>query len=181
MKNFGTILLTSLISGVLTLSGYKLFFEKNAIIETEEATITTSAPLHNVALEYAYNTNAFTEAADKTIHTVVHVKNKSYRTTPSNPILEYFYGYKGGQMQEQIGTGSGVIISEDGYVVTNNHVIKGASEIEITLNDNRSFPAKLIGTDSKMDIALLKINTNEKLPYTVFARSEEHTSELQSR
>src|SRR5690554_6116336 len=75
-------------------------------------------------------------------------------------------------MQEQIGTGSGVIISEDGYIVTNNHVIKGATQIEITLNDNRSFPAKLIGTDSKMDIALLKIDTNEKLPYTVFADSD---------
>jgi len=174
MKNFGTILLTSLISGALTLSAYKYFFEKDVKKETEvaAAALTTSATLHNVALEYAYNTNAFTEAAEKTIHTVVHVKNKSYRTTPSNPILEYFYGYKGGQMQEQIGTGSGVIISEDGYIVTNNHVIRGASELEITLNDNRSFPAKLIGTDSKMDIALLKIDTNEKLPYTVFADSD---------
>src|SRR5690554_1783120 len=174
MKNFGTILLTSLISGALTLSAYKYFFEKDVKKETEvaAAALTTSATLHNVALEYAYNTNAFTEAAEKTIHTVVHVKNKSYRTTPSNPILEYFYGYKGGQMQEQIGTGSGVIISEDGYIVTNNHVIKGATQIEITLNDNRSFPAKLIGTDSKMDIALLKIDTNEKLPYTVFADSD---------
>src|SRR5690554_3181738 len=174
MKNFGTILLTSLISGALTLSAYKYFFEKDVKKETEvaAAALTTSATLHNVALEYAYNTNAFTEAAEKTIHTVVHVKNKSYRTTPSNPILEYFYGYKGGQMQEQIGTGSGVIISEDGYIVTNNHVIRGASELEITLNDNRSFPAKLIGTDSKMDIALLKIDADEKFPYAVFADSD---------
>jgi Do/DeqQ family serine protease len=87
-------------------------------------------------------------------------------------MLEYFYGYKGEQLQEQVGTGSGVIISEDGYIVTNNHVIKGASEIEITLNNKKSYQAKLIGTDSKMDIALLKIEADEKLPYTVFANSD---------
>jgi S1-C subfamily serine protease len=61
-------------------------------------------------------------------------KNVS-RTTVSNPILEYFFMGIGGQSQEQVGTGSGVIISEDGYIVTNNHVIKDASEIEITLNN----------------------------------------------
>jgi S1-C subfamily serine protease len=72
-------------------------------------------------------------------------------------MLEYYYGYKGGQTQEQVGTGSGVIISADGYIVTNNHVIKDASEIEITLNNKQSYKAKLIGTDSKMDIALLKL------------------------
>jgi S1-C subfamily serine protease len=69
-------------------------------------------------------------------------------------MLEYYYG-KGGQTQEQVGTGSGVIISADGYIVTNNHVIKDASEI--TLNNKQSYKAKLIGTDSKMDIALLKL------------------------
>jgi Do/DeqQ family serine protease len=86
--------------------------------------------------------------------------------------MEFFYGYGGSQQQEQIGTGSGVIISEDGYIVTNNHVIKDANEIEITLNNKKSYKAKLIGTDSKMDIALLKINADEKLPYTVFANSD---------
>jgi S1-C subfamily serine protease len=80
-------------------------------------------------------------------------------------MLEYYYGYKGGQTQEQVGTGSGVIISADGYIVTNNHVIKDASEIEITLNNKQSYKAKLIGTDSKMDIALLKIDANET-PHT---------------
>jgi Do/DeqQ family serine protease len=86
--------------------------------------------------------------------------------------MEFFYGYGGSQQQEQIGTGSGVIISEDGYIVTNNHVIKDATEIEITLNNKKSYKAKLIGTDSKMDIALLKINADEKLPYTAFANSD---------
>ena len=86
--------------------------------------------------------------------------------------MEFFYGYNGGQQQEQIGTGSGVIISEDGYIVTNNHVVKDASDIEITLNNKKTYKAKLVGTDSKMDIALLKINADEKLPYTAFADSD---------
>jgi serine protease Do len=76
--------------------------------------------------------------------------------------MEFMYGYRGGQQQQQIGTGSGVIISEDGYIVTNNHVINGAQDIEITLNNKKSFKAKLIGTDSKMDIALLKVDADEK-------------------
>ena len=87
-------------------------------------------------------------------------------------MMEFFYGYKGAQQQEQIGTGSGVIISEDGYIVTNNHVVKDASEIEITLNNKKSYKAKLVGTDSKMDIALLKIDTEDKLPYSTFADSD---------
>jgi Do/DeqQ family serine protease len=87
--------------------------------------------------------------------------------------MEYFYGSRGGQQQEQIGTGSGVIISEDGYIVTNNHVIKDATDLEVTLNNNKSYKAKLIGTDSKMDIALLKIDANGKLPYATFADSDQ--------
>jgi Do/DeqQ family serine protease len=86
--------------------------------------------------------------------------------------MEFFYGFNGGQQQEQVGTGSGVIISEDGYIVTNNHVVKDATEIEITLNNKKSYKAKLIGTDTKMDIALLKIDADEKLPYSSFADSD---------
>jgi Do/DeqQ family serine protease len=87
--------------------------------------------------------------------------------------MEFFYGSRGGQQQEQIGTGSGVIISEDGYIVTNNHVIKDATDLEITLNNKKVYKAKLIGTDSKMDIALLKIDADEKLPYSTFADSDQ--------
>src|SRR5690606_5340625 len=114
----------------------------------------------------------FTEAADKAVHYVVHFKNVSYRTV-TNPMMEFFYGYRGGQQHEQIGTGSGVIISEDGYIVTNNHVVKDASDLEITLNNRKVYKARLIGTDSKMDIALLKIDAEEKLPYSTFANSDE--------
>ncbi|MFV8364919.1 S1C family serine protease [Flavobacterium sp. XS1P27] len=172
MKKFSTLFMVSLLSGVVTLGSYKLLFDTNGYFSNDKNSgVTTASDSYGKKVGLSSDVLDFTEAAEKTIHTVVHVKNVSRRTI-TNPILEYFYGYKGGQSQEQVGTGSGVIISEDGYIVTNNHVIKGASEIEITLNNKKSYVAKLIGTDSKMDIALLKIDANEKLPYTVFANSD---------
>ena len=172
MKRFSTLFLVSLLSGATTLGAYKLLFDNNGYFSKNNNKIVTLATdSNNKNVGFSAENVDFTEAAEKTIHTVVHVKNVS-RKTVTNPMLEYFYGYKGGETQEQVGTGSGVIISEDGYIVTNNHVIKDASEIEITLNNKQSYKAKLIGTDSKMDIALLKIDTNEKLPYTAFANSD---------
>lgn len=172
MKKISTLFLVSLLSGVVTLGSYKLLFDTNGYFSKDKSGLVTMAS-NSFEKRVGLSTDVldFTEAAEKTIHTVVHVKNVS-RTTVSNPILEYIYGYKGGQSQEQVGTGSGVIISEDGYIVTNNHVIKDASEIEITLNNKKSYKAKLIGTDSKMDIALLKIDADDKLPYTAFANSD---------
>jgi len=173
MKRLSTLFLVSLLSGATTLGAYKLLFENNGSFFGKENSVVTLAPNtfgKNVGL--GAETVDFTVAADKTIHSVVHVKNVSRRTV-SNPMLEFFYGYGGQQQQEQVGTGSGVIISEDGYIVTNNHVIKDATQIEITLNNKKSYTAKLIGTDSKMDIALLKIDADEKLPYTAFANSDD--------
>lgn len=173
MKQFSTLFFVSLLSGAVTLGSYKLLFDDNGYFSKNKNSVVTLAPSHSnlKTVNYAAEAIDFSEAAEKTIHTVVHVKNVS-RKTVSNPILEYFYGYRGNQLQEQVGTGSGVIISEDGYIVTNNHVIKGATEIEITLNNKKSYTAKLIGTDSKMDVALLKIDSGEKLPYTSFANSD---------
>ena len=172
MKKFSTLFLVSLLSGAMTLGAYKLLFDTNGYFSNDKiSAVTMASNSYGKKVGLSADVIDFTEAAEKTIHTVVHVKNVSRRTI-TNPMLEYFYGYKGGQSQEQVGTGSGVIISEDGYIVTNNHVIKGASEIEITLNNKKSYQAKLIGTDSKMDIALLKIDSEEKLPYTVFANSD---------
>jgi Do/DeqQ family serine protease len=172
MKKFSSLFMVSLLSGATTLGAYKLLFDSNGYFSNNKKSLVTVAS-ENYGRNVGLSAEAidFTEAAEKTIHSVVHVKNVTRRTV-SNPILEYFYGYGGGQQQEQVGTGSGVIISEDGYIVTNNHVIKDASEIEITLNNKKTYPAKLIGTDSKMDIALLKITADEKLPYTVFANSD---------
>lgn len=169
MKNTVNLFLVSLFSGAITLGAYKLFVEE----PTSSNDIVTNAPIYqtkNVGL--SAETVDFTEAAESALHQVVHVKNVSYRTV-SNPIMEFMYGYKGGQQQQQIGSGSGVIISEDGYIVTNNHVINEAQDIEITLNNRKTYKAKLIGTDSKMDIALLKVDADEKLPYAVFADSDQ--------
>lgn len=173
MKRFSNLFLVSLLSGATTLGAYKLLFDNDGYFSNNKNSITTLAA-ENYTKKVGLSSEVldFTEAADKTIHNVVHVKNVSYKKT-SDPMLEFFFGYRGGQSQEQVGTGSGVIISEDGYIVTNNHVVKDASEIEITLNNKKSYKAKLIGTDSKMDIALLKINTDEKLPYTTFGNSDD--------
>ncbi|WP_281226505.1 trypsin-like peptidase domain-containing protein [Flavobacterium aquiphilum] len=172
MKQISKLFLVSLLSGATTLGAYKLLFDNNGYFSSNKNGITTLAPeYYGKQTSLGAENVDFTVAAEKTIHTVVHVKNVSVRTV-TNPILEYFYGYGGQQQQEQVGTGSGVIISEDGYIVTNNHVVKDASDIEITLNNNKTYKAKLIGTDSKMDIALLKINADEKLPYSTFANSD---------
>lgn len=169
MKRLSSLFLVSLLSGATTLGAYKLFIEK----DNNGNSIVTQAASSNIRTVGLGAENVdFTAAAENAVHAVVHVKNVSVRTV-YNPIMEYFYGSRGGQQQEQIGTGSGVIISEDGYIVTNNHVIKDASELEVTLNNNKVYKAKLVGTDSKMDIALLKIDADGKLPYSTFADSDQ--------
>ena len=112
----------------------------------------------------------FTEAAEKSIHAVVHVKNTTISRQPTS-MMDLFLG--GGNPRAMIGTGSGVIISPDGYIISNNHVIEHASDLQVTLNNNRTYPAELIGSDPKTDIALLKINAEEALPYIPFADSDQ--------
>ena len=165
MRKFGSLLLVSLLSGGVTLGAYKLFLESNTASK-----ITLANPNYAKNVSLGAENIDFTTAAENTIHAVVHVKNK---TVSKIPVMDFIYGYRGDREQTQIGTGSGVIITEDGYIVTNNHVIQDATELEVTLNNNKSYKAKLVGTDSKMDIALLKIEANEKLPYTVFGDSDE--------
>jgi len=169
MKKFSSLFLVSLLSGATTLGAYKLFIEKD---DVKNSIVTQAPTFSGRTVGLSAENNDFTAAAENAVHTVVHVKNVSVRTV-SNPIMEFFYGSRGGEQQEQIGTGSGVIISEDGYIVTNNHVIQNASELEVTLNNNKIYKAKLIGTDSKMDIALLKIDADEKLTYSTFADSDQ--------
>ncbi|WP_410879628.1 trypsin-like peptidase domain-containing protein [Myroides sp. DW712] len=168
MKKFFTTFFTCLLTAGLTLVGYTYYLEKQIATkkEPQQTEFTTSHQRWSTA-----NPVDFTTAAEKTVNAVVHVKNLSYITTRTNPLLEFFYGYKGGT-QAQVGTGSGVIISEDGYIVTNNHVIANASELEITLNNNQTYKAQLIGTEKQMDLALLKINTTEKLPFLTFGDSD---------
>lgn len=106
--------------------------------------------------------NSFVEASENTINSVVHVTTKVVRThVQRDPFYEFFYGPgAGGKEYKQYGSGSGsgVIVSSEGYIVTNNHVIKDASEIEVILNDNSKYTATVIGTDPSTDIAVLKID-----------------------
>ena len=129
--------------------------------------------------------NDFTRAAEKTVNAVVGITNKQIRQTSSrgggamnDPFFEFFFGQRAPRQQAPqsydpapVGSGSGVIISSDGYIVTNNHVIDQADEITVTLNDRRQFTATLIGTDPNTDIALLKVDAND-LPTVTIGQSD---------
>ena len=116
----------------------------------------------------------FTFAAEQTVHAVVHVHTKTTMGSSSdNPIMDWFYGDRGSSKpQIANGYGSGVIISADGYIVTNNHVVENAESVDVTLNDKRTFTAKVIGRDPGSDIALLKIKS-ENLPFIKYGDSEQ--------
>ncbi len=123
-----------------------------------------------------------TDAAEKSVHAVVHIKstqNGKTRTIRRAPdIYDFFFGDGTGReqtvrTQPRVGFGSGVILSADGYIVTNNHVIDGADEIMVTLNDNRSYPARLVGSDENTDLALVKIEADGELEYLTVADSDE--------
>lgn len=172
MKEILKITLFSILGGTLSLVGYKTFIEKDHKQEINNVLPTTSYALpvnynSTNTNTLAENTN-FTIAAEKTIHAVVHVTNTSTYTQPRS-IFEY-YNNQGRQIQKG-STGSGVIISEDGYIVTNNHVIDNADELTVTLNNQKSYKARVIGFDKKSDIAVLKIESQEKLPYIPFGDS----------
>jgi Do/DeqQ family serine protease len=111
----------------------------------------------------------FVEIAKKSINTVVHVKSASSSESDFS-IEDFLFGRV--QRKPQLGSGSGVIISSDGYIVTNHHVIENAENIQITSNNNQSYNAKIIGSDEQNDIALLKIESLEELPYAVFGDSD---------
>ena len=176
MKHFFSFLGMALFGGILTLAGYKAFVEKEMVYQqiSEIPMVNVNSNLNPTirATSTIENTTDFTIAAESTVHAVVHVKNTAVRTQ-KNPWAELFYGNgNGSRKYEQVGTGSGVIISQDGYIVTNNHVIESATDIEITLNNRKKHKATLIGTDPSNDIALLKINTDVELPYIPFANSD---------
>ena len=111
----------------------------------------------------------FVEIAKKSINTVVHVKSASSSSSVFS-IEDFIFGRT--NRRPQIGSGSGVIISSDGYIITNHHVIETAEDIQVTTNDNQSYNAKIIGSDEQNDIALLKIDTSDELPYAVFGDSD---------
>ncbi len=115
----------------------------------------------------------FTNAADMTVHGVVHVKTYYSNQSDYNPFGNNPFDFWGRPRQNtpQVSSGSGVIITEDGFIVTNNHVVENAEKIEVTLNDNHTYQAKIIGTDPSTDLALLKIN-EKNLPFIVYGNSD---------
>ncbi len=114
----------------------------------------------------------FVVAAEAAVDGVVHVKTKAYREGSGNPFYDFFFGYRdSGEPEQVLGYGSGVILSSDGYIVSNNHVIEGSEEVEVILNDKRSFDAEVLGTDPYTDLAVLKIR-EEKLPFLRFGNSD---------
>ncbi|WP_350285525.1 trypsin-like peptidase domain-containing protein [uncultured Croceitalea sp.] len=170
MKRIAGLFLVALFAGSLTLGAYKIFFEsKNVayVAPQENPFVTTSLPTS--AKGVGINEVDFTIAAEKTVNAVVHVKNMTL--SRGNPLAEFFYGSEGNS-RPQVGTGSGVIISADGYIVTNNHVIAKSNELEVTLNNNKTYDAEIVGADPSSDIALLKIDAEEALPYLAFGDSD---------
>jgi len=164
-----------IIGGLIPLGAYLFFVdapsnEKNTQFAQTERTI----PVSNANYSDSENVNAtvdFTKASRESVHSVVHVKTKVVRSyVQKDPFLEFFYGPgAGGRERKQFGrgSGSGVIVSKDGYIVTNNHVIQDAQEIEVTLNNNTTYDAEIVGTDPSTDIAVLKIEAENLQPMKI--------------
>lgn len=179
MKKLVHLILASVLGGIIALSSYKFFIEKNhptklqiqtTDIQNTEEDSSFLPTSNNVTKAYISESPNFTEAAEKSVHAVVHVKNTATISMPTS-LEDLIFGRN--TQRTQVGTGSGVIISPDGYIITNNHVIDGASQISITTNDNKIYEANLVGADEKTDIALLKINADEDLPFIRFGDSDQ--------
>ncbi|AHW61192.1 Do/DeqQ family serine protease [Draconibacterium orientale] len=174
MKRVGRISLTFLlvIAGAFVgVWAYSTFFDKPQVVTVKEE---QAARFVDYPADSEQQLPDLTFAAEKSIHSVVHIATKSVRTgqwSSGNPFLDEFFGLQRQQPQVRQGFGSGVIMSEDGYIITNNHVIEDAQDIKVILNDKREFEARLVGTDPSTDIALLKVDA-EDLPYLTYGNSD---------
>lgn len=142
--------------------------------QTNRINSSSSSSSQNYAnIGYAPN---LTPAAESSVKAVVHIKNEQTVTRNRGSIdpFEFFFGpgFSQGEPQPVVGYGSGVIISTDGYIMTNNHVIDNSNKLTVTLNDNRTFEAKVIGSDPTSDIALIKIEAKD-LPTIPFGNSDD--------
>ncbi|MDO9260740.1 MAG: Do family serine endopeptidase [Flavobacteriaceae bacterium] len=172
MKKAIELLIVSVLGGFITLGAY-LYLTRNSATFSPFNTDKkgTYIPINfNQNALYATENTDFIKVAESSLNAVVHVKNSSIQTV-RDPFSELFYGRSAERKFEQIGTGSGVIISSDGYIITNNHVVQNATDIEITLNNKKKHKAKLIGADVNNDIALIKIDAKE-MPYIPFGNSD---------
>ena len=169
MKKNGNLIVAAILGSVFTLS--LLFIFQAHIIQPKTVITPNNDQYFAKAVSYEKTTATkeildFTTSSAKVMPTVVQIETRvSVRTSaypPGFDIWKEFFGPQWNIPQQEEsnirkGTGSGVIVSHDGYIATNNHVIQNADEIEVTLHDKRKFIAKVIGTDPNTDIALLKI------------------------
>lgn len=176
-KNILSFVLVTLVSAAVAgFTTYKLIEKNSAKSSTSAQAADQEFAMPTAILGGGNNAGAvdLTEAAETSVHAVVHIKSTQLGKVetvdvPQMPdLFDFFFGDGTGGMRRQqiqtqprVGIGSGVIISTDGYIVTNNHVIEGADEIDVKLNDNREFKGRLIGADPSTDLALVKIEGDE--------------------
>jgi len=171
LGRFTTTFLLVVAGAFIAVWTYSKFFDKPAVVTVKEKQAIKYASL---PAQSGSALPDLTYAAEKSIHAVVHIATQSVRGgnwSSGNPFFDQFFGMQHQQPQIAQGFGSGVILSDDGYIVTNNHVVEDAENIKVILNDNREFDARVIGTDPSTDIALLKIDA-EDLPYLTFGNSD---------
>jgi serine protease Do len=166
-------LFMALLGASIALFAYTKIMIKPAVAVTKDSSNVEvqNAKAYLTSLQTQEGQIDFTYAAEQTVHAVVHVHIKMMGA-PDNPIMDWFYGDRNSKSREVQGYGSGVIISDDGYIITNNHVIENAESVDVTLNDKRTFTAKVVGRDPGSDIALLKIKA-DNLPYIKYGDSEQ--------
>ncbi|MFZ6052333.1 Do family serine endopeptidase [Halocola ammonii] len=174
MKRFLSAFLIATLGGFVALGTYKLYLEP-------ETTTLQQSPFTSQQVKYVNMPNVtppegssddFVMAAERSVNAVVHVKTEQEVQNVYNPWAEFFGQSRGSsEPHVQRGSGSGVIISEDGYITTNNHVIDGADRIKVILNNNRSYDATLVGHDPATDLAVLKID-EANLPTIAFGTSD---------
>ena len=168
MKKFISLLFISALSASIALIAYNELFITELNDNSGSIAKTNTFPVNYINASTGGSNVDFSVAAEKTLHAVVHVKN----TTISKGYTSFEDLFLGrSQNRFQVGTGSGVIISPDGYIITNNHVIDGAESIEITTNNNKTYKAEIVGSDASTDIALLKVDSDEELNYATFGDS----------
>ena len=168
VKKYALVLLLVIAGAFIAVLIYSSFFEKTSIVTVKE-----TVPVKLASYPAADgNLPDLTFAAEKTVNAVVHIMTESLQGgwSSGNPLLDFF-GYRS-EPQMAKGFGSGVILSSDGFIVTNNHVIEDAQKIKVVLNDKREFMARLIGTDPSTDVALLKIDETN-LPFLVYGNSDD--------
>ena len=163
MKQLFSLILAGIIGGMITLGGYS-FLRPDATINQQETPYAQSVKNINVPAQLNAVPFDFKAAAARAMPAVVHISaiSKTVANSPAeNDPFRFFFGDDfnpfGNGTPPQGGTGSGVIYSSDGYIITNNHVVQNAGQVEVTLYDNRTFEAQVIGADEKSDLAVIKI------------------------